>query len=350
MQTVHLVHYTTRPGGLEIKMPLRISGIKNYKVKVFIIRDKSWENVYRETSVEIAYGSNIKIIAFIKFFLYVLKQRKDIFHLFNAGPFFLAVLSLLGAKRVVYSIHGTIYWRSSFQRIVRKIFWGLGLSKYTVLTSNSEYSAKIFKERIAPDSSPVLLYNPIDLGRFSKPDGKITGKTIKVVYAGRLVEGKNLDRWVDAAVFLLKKELDAVFEIYGNGSYKSELQRRINESGYNEKIILKGHESHIENVFRSSDLLLFLSEYESFGNVAVESVLCGTPVITFNIPPMLEIFKNYPEFIIKNEKGFESELYGRIKTMAHLRMQAAKASKEFADRFGADIYKRKLEEIYVKLN
>ena len=54
--------------------------------------------------------------------------------------------------------------------------------------------------------------------------------------------------------------------------------------------------------------MMFLSEYELFGNAVVESILCGTPVIASDIPSLREIFRNYPQFLVPADGRMGSDI------------------------------------------
>ncbi len=92
----------------------------------------------------------------------------------------------------------------------------------------------------------------------------------------------------------------------------------------------------IENEFRSSSLLLFLSEYESFGNVVVESILCGTPVLTSDIPAMREIFSGYPYFIINGKTDLFREIDMKITNLKKLKELTMKAREEFIQKYSLE--------------
>jgi glycosyltransferase involved in cell wall biosynthesis len=53
------------------------------------------------------------------------------------------------------------------------------------------------------------------------------------------------------------------------------------------------------------DLFLFLSAYESFGNVIAEALLTGLPTLTSNVPVFEEIYGNEKDFILGNPNNFE---------------------------------------------
>lgn len=326
--------------------------MKQKTFKAFVIRppNSDDENIYKDLQVDVTYGSKNTFIALIRFFLFVIKDRKGIYQLYNTGPYFLLALRILGVRRVVYSIHGTIYWRNALQKFFRKLAWSLALTKKAVVTANSEYSASVFSEKINKVSKPVILYNPIDTNRFNPGNVNHQKGEIKIIYVGRMVRGKNLDKWFDAADYLLKNGVNATFELYGSGPFEEEVKHWVEAAGLQEKIKVKGHVSNIENIYKDADLLLFLSAYESFGNVVVESILCSTPVITFDIPSMKEIFKDYPGFLIKNNDQYKENILSKVNSISEFKSLAKKVSLDFEKQFACVNHFNKLNTIYAGFN
>ncbi len=346
---IYFVHYSVAPGGIEVLLPEIISKLNDWQVKVFVIRppEEGDLNVYKDVPVEIRYGSNSNLVALAKLYLLAVKNKKAIYHLFNAGPFFLFVLRLACVKKIVYSIHGTIYWRSSFQKFFRKLFWSLSNSKRIIFTSNSEYSGKVFNEKVLQQVVVRKIYNPIDLNRFnSSGQSENVKQELEIIFVGRLTDGKNLFFWIEIAEFLLENGIKAVFNIYGTGELYDDIDKRVKKSKYHEKIKLKGHVLKIEEVYKKSDLLLFLSEYESFGNVAVESILCGVPVITLNIPAMKEVFADFPVLLVDSDKNIEVQVLEKVQNIGKLRSAANEAAFLFKTKFASQQHIDQLREVY----
>ena len=207
------------------------------------------------------------------------------------------------------------------------------------------YQIAAFSENFALGKDNKLLWHHSEDLKFFKQQ-----TLSKIIFVGRLVNGKNFEKWMSVATFLLKNGITATFEIYGTGPYEQELKKQIQASGFGDRIKLKGYKKEIEEVYKSADLLLFLSGYESFGNVVVESILCGTPVITFDIPSMKEIFKEYPEFLVENNEQYQKDIYDKVNKISFLKNVAVKASSDFSQRFGSISHISKLEAIYNELS
>lgn len=346
---VHFVHLSSRPGGIEVLLPVIIKAMPEWEFNAFVARRPApgEPNVYDNQNISVDFGSKNNLKAVLKVFCYALKNRKDIFHVFNIGPVFLLFLRVAGVKKLIYSIHGTIYWKNNFKRIFLKFLWLLALSKKYKITSNTEYSRKVFHEKINKKSIIQVLYNPVDSNKFTlAPDVKRTG-ILKIIYSGRLCNGKNLETWLDIADQIHNLLPESVFEIYGSGPLRKSLESKIGAINAGSFIFLKGFRQDIENVYRDADLLLFLSEYESFGNVVVESILCGTPALVTDIPSMREIFRDFPEFILDSNEGLFKAVYSNLLNIKVFKERALLARGSFISRFSAEVHIEKLNKLYI---
>lgn len=349
MKKVCFVHFSVNPGGIEVLLPGIIKNLGEFKFISFVIRKPklSGRNIYDGTQISRLYFGGGNILAPFKLFLFALHHRNLQFHVFNIGPIFLFILRTARVKNIIYSIHGTKYWKKKYFNRFKKALWHYNLRKNVIVTSNSSYSASVFKKEVK-NISIQPIYNPFDISKYqiSKKASSDHNKKLKIVYLGRLAKGKNLKLWIDIAANIINYRKDIHFEIWGIGPLHDELNEQIIHLGLEEKIILKGFSSTPEKVYQSSDLILFLSEYESFGNVAVESILCGTPVICSAIPSMTEIFADHPEFLVSLDENIKENVVKKINDLGHLQKKAQELTSVFRERFSAAKHYQKLRELY----
>jgi glycosyltransferase involved in cell wall biosynthesis len=347
LKRIHFVHLSAGPGGIELGLPVQIEKMPHFNFSAFVIRGKEKVgNVYENNPIEIKYGHQRNLQAAIRLFVYVRRNHEEIFHVFNIGPFFLLVMKLAGAQKLIYSIHGTIYWKSPHKKTILLSLWKMALSAKFKFTANSEYSKSVFSTKIDAKQSIQVLYNPIDGKRFTPITDKKTSGEILVIYSGRLNEGKNLSQWIDFAAEVHLKIPETRFEIYGKGPVESTLRTKIKDLKAEEYIYLMGFHKEIETVYRKADLLLFLSEYESFGNVVVECIYCGTPVLVTPLPVMKEIFSEFPLFVLSEQGNWANELYDALIHLEQLKKVAQKARTNFLDRFDLQQNLNKMAKIY----
>jgi len=346
-ENIHFTHLSSGPGGLELLLPVVIKNMPDRSFSAFVIRSRHMKHsVYEDMPVTIKYGSNRNIPAYFKTLMYAIKNRRSVFHVFNIGPVFLLLIKLAGAKNIIYSIHGTIYWKNRFGKWIFRFLWQIALLGKTTLVANSQYSRNEFLKKINSRVNIRVLYNPIDLNRFSPGKTFKSNREILVIYSGRLEKGKNLPLWIETAAYLHEKIPGTRFEIYGEGSLKPLLQQQIAELKAGDYIQMKGFRKDIEDVYRRSDAFLFLSEYESFGNVVIESVLCGTPVITSPLPVMKEIFDGYPQFVLREGKDLKEQVLLKLLQLDQLEKLTNCVRESFIKRFSVEGHIKSLRKIY----
>jgi glycosyltransferase involved in cell wall biosynthesis len=351
---IHLIHFSAAPGGIEVLIPNIIKHIPGTDFEVFVIRParEGLLNVYENEKITVKYGSNFNIGAFLILLKYVCKHHNDTFHLYNTGPYVLLIMKITRVKKVVYSIRGTVYWKKSYQKIIRRISWKLAISPKFSFIANSYYSKACFLRFVGQSCSKIdVIYNPIFSDRLRYKSHKPELSEISLIsYVGRLVRGKNLFRWIDISAAIHKNFPSIRFQIYGQGSLKTKLIEYSKKLRIDNIVQFMGFYTDVSVAYHNSDLMLFLSERESFGNVVVESILCGTPVIASDIPSMKEIFENYPDFLIKLDGNPEEDIIHKIQNIAQLRDQMKEAVVEFRDRFSIEKHIEKLNKVYDSFN
>jgi glycosyltransferase involved in cell wall biosynthesis len=119
--------------------------------------------------------------------------------------------------------------------------------------------------------NPVLRSAPPPLG--DKPDGT------HLVAAGRLVPAKGFDTLIDAAALLAGRGVTFTLAIHGDGPLRDTLAARIAHHGLGDRITLPGQSDQLSAAMAQADLLVSSSRREGFGNVLIEAMAVGTPVL-----------------------------------------------------------------------
>lgn len=320
--------------------------------EVFVIRPPVMGNVnvYEHLALQVRYGSVNNFVAAFRLLLFCRSNRKAIFHAFNTGPFFLLIIRLAGIRKVVYSIRGTLHYSNYFQKVIRRKVWRLAIAKGYRLIANSEYSRDIFLRYIPLEASRInVLYNPISSDRIKFYPAKKRREHLNIIYAGRLSEGKNLFCWLDMAASIHKVRNDTRFFLYGDGPLMDELAEYSRSIGTDEYVSFRGFLPDISEAYHEADLMMFLSEYESFGNVVVECILCGTPVIASDIPSLREIFSNYPQFLVLTDNRMGQSILEKIDNIEDLKKVLPEVMAEFNDRFSTEQHIIGLKAVYGSL-
>ena len=82
------------------------------------------------------------------------------------------------------------------------------------------------------------------------------------------------------AFSLLREDLNACLVILGEGRMRERLERLIAELNLQGRVFLPGYVADPYPWYRSADLFVLSSLWEGFGNVVVEALECGVPIVS----------------------------------------------------------------------
>jgi glycosyltransferase involved in cell wall biosynthesis len=131
----------------------------------------------------------------------------------------------------------------------------------------------------------TLLSRGVDLDRFSpgRRDRKVWERyglngAPKLLYVGRVSKEKNLDTLVETYRALRASGVACELGIVGDGPYRDELARRVSDLP---GVIFTGYVGgdQLADLFASSDIFVFPSTTDTFGNVVLEAQASSLPVI-----------------------------------------------------------------------
>lgn len=104
---------------------------------------------------------------------------------------------------------------------------------------------------------------------------------IKLLAVGALVPSKCFDLLI-AAVCTLNRDTAVSLTILGDGPLKGFLQMLVDQLGLSDVVFLAGNVEDPIPWYRAADMTVVSSNLEGFGNVIVESLSVGTPVVSTN--------------------------------------------------------------------
>jgi len=110
-------------------------------------------------------------------------------------------------------------------------------------------------------------------------DGKKSVSAPHFVFVGRLVDEKNLMMLLEA--FALLDTPDKHLTLVGDGDQRTQLENRADELGIGDAVTFAGATDRPQDFYPKASFFVIPSKYESFGQVIVEALCCGLPVIGF---------------------------------------------------------------------
>lgn len=179
-----------------------------------------------------------------------------------------------------------------------------------------------------------------------------TCQSRRVIAAGRLTYQKGFNKLIDAWVLVHKRHPDWILDIYGEGYYKKQLQKQIEEKHLKENITIHPFTANIFNEYLTSSIFVLSSNYEGFGLVLVEAMSCGIPCISFDCPHgPSEIIKNQSDGILVENNNIHqmAESLCYLIENEDIRKAYGKKAKENVKRFLPENIMPQWEQLFKEL-
>ena len=176
---------------------------------------------------------------------------------------------------------------------------------------------------------------------------------VKFLYVGRFIYWKGMYYGINAFAKLLESHPSASLTIVGRGLEEEEWRKLSRSLNLEKNInwISWVEQSELSKIYLDHDVLLFPSLHDSGGNVVLEALMHGLPVICLDLggPAVLvdetcgrivNTYKKGPDQVIAGLCHYMSELAANSSTIAELSKGAIKKSKQYEwDRVIQDVYK-----------
>lgn len=131
----------------------------------------------------------------------------------------------------------------------------------------------------------TTIYNPISLETainidMDDKDGKTIENQFCIVTVGRLSDAKGQWHLIRAMKEVIIEVPFAELNIIGEGELRTYLENLIRDLDLKEKVKLLGYQENPFKYYKYSDLFVFSSLHEGFGNVLLEAMACNIPVVS----------------------------------------------------------------------
>lgn len=157
-----------------------------------------------------------------------------------------------------------------------------------VIVGISEGVSEAVRE-LAQVNNTRTIYNPINIERIvelSKKDDALTDKYKNrhfILGVGRLTKQKDFATLLKA-FSKVHPFADVDLVILGEGGLRSELEELTSRLGISERVFMPGFVANPYAWMRAAEVFVLSSAWEGFGNVLIEALACGTPVISTDCP------------------------------------------------------------------
>ncbi len=195
----------------------------------------------------------------------------------------------------------------------------------------TKWAQSCFPKNIRKKS--IVVYNPITITSVAS-----NNNSKKIVAVGRLAKQKNHILLIEAFAAISELYPDYTLHIFGEGNLRGALEKKIQENGLQDKVVLEGSVSNIHERISNAEMFVLSSDYEGLSNALLEAMMMGLPCISTDCAGSNEIIKNEFNGLlvpIKNADSLSKAIKKLIqdKSLAgQLGQNAAKDSEKFSSK------------------
>ncbi|MEF3698460.1 glycosyltransferase [Desulfolutivibrio sp.] len=282
---------------------------------------------------------------FLEMLEYVYEQGFTLLHSATPGPVGLAALVI--ARILKLPIHATYHTAiPQYARLLtgddameelmwRYVVWYYNQMDAVFVPSAStgeelkEHGVAPEKIRTYPRGVDVERFHPAKRNGFFAKRGVAGGVTL--LYVGRISREKNLHHLADAFRAMSAGQADVNLVVVGDGPYLEEMRRSLADTRSLFTGCLDGED--LAGAYASSDLFVFPSSTDTFGNVVLEAQASGLPVVVSDQGgPCENVIPGITGVIVPDmdARGLENALRALVADPDRLRRmgEAARASME----------------------
>ena len=164
-----------------------------------------------------------------------------------------------------------------------------------IITTSKGVADDLVSQFGVPRRHIRIVHNPVDLQAIAKAAVEPLDPALErlwshpvIVSAGRLADAKNYPLLIDALA-KVRRAVPARLFILGAGEREGALREQIARLGLDDAVVLCGFQRNPWKYIARADVFALSSRYEGFGNVLVEAMACGVPVVATASPGTREI-------------------------------------------------------------
>ncbi|MGE0429023.1 MAG: glycosyltransferase family 4 protein [Hydrogenophaga sp.] len=219
------------------------------------------------------------------------RRRPDLVHIATEGPLGWSALQAARHLRLpvtsdfrtnfhAYSHHYGVGWlRKPIVAYLRKFHNLTQLTMVPTQALRAELREIGFENvQVVARGVDTQLFNPERRSNALRASWGASGRSLVLLVVGRLAAEKNLDTALRAFETMSTRHADVKLVFVGDGPLRESLRQRCPQA------VFAGMrpQDELATFYASADVFLFPSVTETFGNVTVEALASGLPVLAFN--------------------------------------------------------------------
>lgn len=172
------------------------------------------------------------------------------------------------------------------QKIINKLFGEPIERVHCIINQSYEMQQDLLKHLPSLKSKSVVIHNPvsahIEAHKKSAQPVRAGETSPYILCVGRLEDVKAFHHAIDVFAIVVKKHQNLRLKFVGDGSLKHALLARAGGLGLKDRVDFEGFQTDVIPFYENATLTLLTSKYEGFPNVLIESIVLGTPVVSFD--------------------------------------------------------------------
>lgn len=286
------------------------------------------------------------------------REKIELIHLNHQSLTDFAVMAAhLSSKPLVLHFRGIEEpsFINSYERWIRQADRIITVSK-AVAENLEEHGLGNDRIRVIMDGTDIKRFQSSRENGFRREIG-VGEKQPLVGIVSEIMAEKGLGDFLQAAESVLEKIPNAKFVVVGTDylkhSYLDELKSDARRLGLAGKVLFTGFRKDVERVFRSLDVSVLASWQEAFGNVVVESMAAGTPVVATRVGGVPEIIDDRRNGLLvppRNPTALANTIIEALSMNPDERKSLVRAAKQTVrDNFSITEQTKKIEHLYEEL-
>ena len=124
-----------------------------------------------------------------------------------------------------------------------------------------------------------VIANPIDSVYLDYKKNSVD-ECKNIISLGRLSDQKDYPLAIETFSSVLKKYPNLTYHIFGKGENEDKLRKLIKEKNLENKVVLEGFTTNIDDIYKNAGMFLMTSKFEGMPNALAESLAVGLPCIS----------------------------------------------------------------------
>lgn len=285
----------------------------------------------------------------------------DILHMHYAVPH--AICGILAKHmsgkdiKMMTTLHGTDITVLGYDHSLKGAI-KFGIEESDIVTSVSHSLAEQTKEIIHTDKEIVPIYNFVRENEFPtrhdetfKTDYGISSNEKVLIHVSNFRSVKRIDTIIETFAKVHEK-IPSKLVLLGDGPELIDMRQKTRDLGVEEHVLFLGKQDNVSAFYQLSDLVLLLSEKESFGLTLLEAMKTGVVPIGSNAGGIKEVIKHGETGYIVDVGDSEQAAQYAIKLLQDRKLYEQFQSQMLLDieqRFGSELITDQYEYYYRKM-